>query len=92
MPHLIPAVVLGRLAVSEAYQGQGVGQALLYDAVQRALRTAVDDISARLVLVHAISPEAEQFYLKRGFTRLPVDTPTLALDLLKVSKLFSASS
>lgn len=36
------------------------------------------------IIVHAISPAAEAFYLHHGFTRLPVDTPTLALDLLKL--------
>ena len=31
-------------------------------------------------------PRAEAFYLHHGFTRLPVETPTLALDLVKLSK------
>jgi hypothetical protein len=37
--------------------------------------------------VHAISPAAEAFYLHHGLTRLPVETPTLALNLLKLQKL-----
>jgi hypothetical protein len=44
-------------------------------------------VSARLVVVHAISPAAEAFYLHHGFTRLPVETPTLALDFVKLEKL-----
>jgi hypothetical protein len=34
----------------------------------------------------AIAPAAEAFYLHHGFTRLPVETPTLALDLVKLGK------
>lgn len=86
MPRFIPAVVLGRLAVDAAWQGKGLGAALLKDAVMRALRAA-GDVSARLVVVHAISSDAEAFYLRHGFKRLPVDAPTLALDLLKLARL-----
>ncbi|MCM5557399.1 GNAT family N-acetyltransferase [Pleomorphomonas sp. NRK JP5] len=86
MPRFIPAVVLGRLAVDAAWQGKGLGAALLKDAVLRALRAA-GDVSARLVVVHAISPAAEAFYLRHGFKRLPVDAPALALDLLKLARL-----
>jgi len=85
MTKAIPAVILGRLAIDRAWQGQGLGRALLADVVRRALR-ASDEISARLVLVHAISPSAEDFYLHHGFTRLPVETPTFALDLVKMGR------
>lgn len=85
MPRAIPAVVLGRLAIDRAWQGQGLGRALLANVVDRALR-ASSEVSARLIIVHAISPEAEAFYRHHGFTRLPVETPTLALDLVKLEK------
>ncbi len=55
---------------------------MLADVIARAVR-ASSEVSARLVIVHAISPAAEAFYRHHGFTRLPVDTPTLALDLVK---------
>lgn len=86
MPRHIPAVTLGRLAIDRGWQGQGLGRALLADAVKRVQRAA-SEVSARLVLVHAISPAAEAFYQHHGFTRLPVETPTLALDLAKLQKL-----
>ena len=82
MPPQIPAVILGRLAVGRVWQGRGLGKALLSDAVDRALR-ASGEVSARLVIVHAISPDAETFYLRHGFARLPVEAPTFALDLVK---------
>jgi GNAT superfamily N-acetyltransferase len=82
MPKHIPAVVLGRLAIDRAWQGKGLGRALLADVVRRALLASAE-VSARLVIVHALSPAAEAFYLHHGFTRLPVETPALALDLVK---------
>lgn len=84
MPRQIPAVILGRLAIDEKWQGKGLGKALLQDAVQRSARAA-KEVSARLLVVHAISVESEAFYLHYGFTRLPIETPTYALDLVKFS-------
>ena len=82
MPNKIPAVVLGRLAIDVSWQGKGVGRALLAEVMRRSLR-ASEEVSARLVIVHAISPAAENFYIHHGFTRLPVEAPMLAIDLLK---------
>ena len=85
MPQSIPAVMLGRLAIDRTWQCRGIGRALLADVIARAVR-ASREVSARLVIVHAISPAAVAFYLHHGFTRLPVETPTLALDLVKLQK------
>ena len=78
--------MLGRLAVDRAWQGKGLGRALLADAIRRSL-AASGQVSARLLIVHAVSSAAEVFYLHHGFTRLPVESPTLALDLIKLQKL-----
>lgn len=86
MPKSIPAVLLGRLAIDREWQGRGLAKAILADVVRRALR-ASHEVSARLVIVHAISSAAETFYIHHGFTRLPVDSPTFALDLVKLQKL-----
>jgi ribosomal protein S18 acetylase RimI-like enzyme len=86
MPHQIPAVILGRLAIDRNWQRQGIGAALLHDAVQRSFRAA-EEVSARLLIVHATSAAAEAFYRRFGFTRLPVESPTLAIDLLKLSRM-----
>jgi len=89
MPKQIPAVILGRLAIDKAWQGNGLGKLLLADVVQRALRASAE-VSARLIIVHAISPTAERFYLHHGFTRLPVTSATFALDLVKFVQLQTA--
>ena len=88
MPNVIPAVVLGRLAIDLTWQGKGLGRAMLADVLSRSLRASAE-VSARLVIVHAISPAAETFYLHHGFTRLPIDAPTFALDLVKFQKIKS---
>lgn len=86
MPRAIPSVILGRLAIDRTCQGKGLGVALLANAIERALQAA-QQVSARLIVVHAISPAAEAFYLHHGFTRLPVESPTLALDLAKLARM-----
>ena len=86
MPDLIPSVILGRLAIDETVQGQGLGALLLNDAIERSL-AAADNVSARLMIVHALSERAEQFYLHFGFTRMPGEGRTLALDFAKYRKL-----
>lgn len=86
MPSQIPAVVLGRLAIDLKWQGKGLGRALIFEAMRRALR-ASEDVAARIVIVHAISPTAENFHKHHGFTRLPVEAPMLAIDLLKYGAL-----
>lgn len=83
VPAQIPAVMLARLAVDTKWQGQGLGAVLLKDAVNRSLQTA-QQIACRLMIVHALSAEAESFYQHYGFVHLPAtDKPTYALDLLK---------
>jgi GNAT superfamily N-acetyltransferase len=86
MPNHIPAVVLGRLAIDKNWQGKGLGRALVFEAMRRALH-ASEEVAARLVIVHAISPAAENFYKHHGFTRLPVDAPILAIDLMRYKAL-----
>lgn len=86
MPTHIPCVTIGRLAIDQGFQGSGLGGRLLKGAVMIAAQ-ASEHVAARLVLVHALSPQAEAFYTNFGFTRLPVESPTLALDLKKLKAL-----
>jgi GNAT superfamily N-acetyltransferase len=70
--HPIPVVLLARLAVDETEKGQGLGTALLKDALLRSLQGA-DIIGCRAVLVHAKDQAAQTFYRKFGFESSPVD-------------------
>lgn len=77
----VPAVRMGRLAVDQAFMGQGLGGALLADALARAARS---EIAAYAVVVDAKDATAAAFYRHHGFIALP-DTPrTLFLPLATV--------
>ncbi len=80
MPDPIPVVVLGRLAVDQDFQGQGLGRALVRDAGYRVI-LAADAIGIRGLLVHAISAEARAFYEAVGFDPSPLDPMTLMITL-----------
>jgi GNAT superfamily N-acetyltransferase len=80
MPDPIPIVVLGRLAIDVASQGQGLGRALFRDAGLRILQAAAI-IGVRGVLVDAISDDAKAFYLALGMQVSPLDPMTLMVTL-----------
>jgi GNAT superfamily N-acetyltransferase len=70
MPEEVPLLLLGRLAVDAAFQGQGLGAALLADALRRCAAASVI-AGVRGVLAHAIDDEAVRFYLRHGFAAAP---------------------
>lgn len=80
MPDPIPVVVLARLAIDRSQQGRGVGRALFRDAARRVIQAA-DVIGIRGLLVHAISDDARDFYLKLGLDASPVEDMTLMVTL-----------
>lgn len=67
----IPVVILARLAVATQHQGQGIGGALLRDAIRRTLAIA-EQAGIRALLTHPIDDEAERFYQRFGFIPSPV--------------------
>lgn len=80
MPDPIPVVVLGRLAVDTAFQGQGFGRALVRDAGMRVMQSA-DLIGIRGMMVQALSIEAKTFYENVGFEPSPLDPMMLMITL-----------
>jgi GNAT superfamily N-acetyltransferase len=67
----VPTVRMGRLAVDQSFKGQGLGGALLADALNRA---ADSEIAAFALMVDAKDEVAVAFYLHHGFIALP-DSP-----------------
>lgn len=67
MPHEIPLLLLGRLAIDAEFQGRGLGAALLADALRRCA-AASEIAGVRGLLAHAIDDEAVGFYVRHGFT------------------------
>ncbi len=60
---LVPAILLGRLAVDLNFRGTGAGELLLLDAMKRSLD---NDIAWWAMVVHS-KEESLSFYLKYGF-------------------------
>lgn len=85
MPNPIPVLVLGRLAIHKDYHNQGLGSALLRDAVLRT-RQAGSIAGVTALLVHALSENAKRFYLSRGFIESPIRPMTLCLMLKMVDE------
>jgi GNAT superfamily N-acetyltransferase len=78
-----PMALLARLGVDERHEGQGLGAALLLDAITRVASLS-EAIGCRGLLVHAESVQARGFYehLVAEFERSPTD-PLHLLLLLK---------
>jgi GNAT superfamily N-acetyltransferase len=68
---LVPATLLGRLAVDRRHQGKGYGRFLLADALYRA---AQSEIASFAVIVDAKDENARCFYERESFLPFP-DTP-----------------
>lgn len=80
MPDPLPVLLLGRLAIDKKYHNQGIGQALLRDAMLRAVNVA-GNAGVFAILVHALSDQAKQFYISRGFVVSPLQPMTLMMTI-----------
>lgn len=75
MPRRIPGVKLGRLAVDKKFQGKGLGDLLLVDALTRAQRI-YQEAGGIGLFVDAIDEHAAGYYQRFGFEAMP-DNPLL---------------
>lgn len=90
MPNPLPVMLLGRLAIDHGYHNQGIGKAMLRDAMLRSVAVS-RDAGVFAILVHAISDHAKQFYLSRGFVLSPLQPMTLIMTLETVRKILLES-
>jgi len=86
---LVPATLLGRLAVDQDARGRGLGRLLLMDALHRSWRNSRQVASAG-VMVDAIDDAARAFYLHHEFIALPGEPRRLFLAMGTVERLFGA--
>jgi len=84
---LVAATLIGRLAVAQRRQGEGLGVLLLADALRRAYASA-GIVGSSMVVVDAISEQAAAFYEATGFVRLP-DSLRLVLPVATIAKLLA---
>ena len=82
----VPAVSMGRLAVDQKFKGQGLGAALLADALHRSVRS---EIAAYALLVDAKDEPSAAFYRHHGFIALPMMPLTLFLPFATVKSLLT---
>jgi GNAT superfamily N-acetyltransferase len=80
MPDPLPVLLLGRLAVDKNYHNKGIGQALLRDAMMRAVNVS-GEAGVFAILVHVLTDPAKQFYLSRGFVESPIQPMTLMMTI-----------
>lgn len=66
----VPVALLGRLAVSQPFHGQGLGSILLVDACKR-VAAASETLAVAAIVVDAKSSQAAAFYQHFGFIELP---------------------
>ena len=58
MPDPLPVLFLGRLAIDRCFHNQGLGKALLRDAMMRSVHIA-NDSGVFAILLHAISEQGQ---------------------------------
>ncbi len=83
----VPAALLGRLAINEAYKRKGLGKALLYDAMRKIIN---NPIAAAAIIVDAKDEQAAAFYRQQGFLSFGPGRSKFYLPLKDVKPLFSA--
>ncbi len=83
----VPAVRMGRLAVDRAAKGQGLGAALLANALERASEA---EIAAFALVVDAKDQAACNFYLHHGFMPFANTLMSLFLPLATVKPLLQS--
>ena len=84
---MVPATLLGRLAIAKEYRGHKLGELLLMDALKRSLDTS-KQLASAAVVVDAKDDAAITFYKKYGFLDLPKIERRLFLPMGTIEKLF----
>lgn len=82
-PDPIPVMILGRLAVDQAWEGRGIGPGMLRDAIIRSHQVAqIAGIAA--LLAHCLDEQAKIFYHKADFKPSPLNPLTMMLTLAEI--------
>lgn len=86
---VVPAALLGRLAIATRSQGKGLGAALLADALLRVARV---EMGVFAMLVDAKDDAAQRFYEKHGFVLLAGEQRRLVLPIATALRALEAKS
>jgi GNAT superfamily N-acetyltransferase len=83
----LPATLIGRLAVAKQHHGEGIGEFLLMNALERSFKSA-ETVGSIAVVVEAISDRARRFYLNYDFIPFHDSGNRLFLPMGTIAKLF----
>ena len=86
---LLPATLVGRLAIHRQRQGEGLGSLLLMDALHRGW-WAVKMVATYAVRVDATDEKARDFYLSHDFPPFPNERLKLFFPMADLDRLFSS--
>lgn len=79
LPTKVPVFRLGRLATAKQHYGKGIGEHMLFDAIDRVTRIA-QDVGGIGLVVNA-KPNAVDFYKRYGFEQMADHPQNLFLPL-----------
>jgi GNAT superfamily N-acetyltransferase len=82
---LVPATLLGRLAVDRRHQGKGYGRFLLADALFRSVRS---EIASFAMIVDAKDENGRRFYERESFLPFPDQPMKLFRLMADIERLF----
>lgn len=89
LPHYpLPAILIGKLAIEKGAQKQGLGTALLFNALKRAAAVA-EEIGVFLIEIKAVNERAKNLYVKIGFLEMLDEPMKLYLGIKKVRQLLT---
>lgn len=86
----LPFLLLGRLAVDQAYQGQGLGDVLIVHAFETT-RAAATKIGILGIIVDAKDARAAGFYERFGFLPLEASPLRLVLPMSALDRLLGTT-
>ena len=84
---VVSATLIGRLAVSAAFQGRRLGSLLLAEALRKTYENA-SIVGSSMVVVDAIDERAVHFYHAHGFIKLP-ESMRLVLPIRTIAEMVS---
>ena len=87
---VVPATLLGRLAIDARLRGRGAGEHLLMDALRRALE-ASREVASVAVVVDAKDDGAVSFYARYGFISFADQPYRLFLPMAPIERMFGSA-
>lgn len=83
---LLPATLLGYLAVDDRQKGKGFGELMLLDALKKALNASTQ-VASLVMIAEALDENSVNFYLKYGFRQFKQDPMKLYLPMKSIAEL-----